>query len=110
MNIDELTIGEAKVIAEMFGNNNTTLQPYKIGQTYMFRTVTHIIVGVVEDVGDKEIVLSEASWIPDTGRYHNFIKDGTLEEVEPYIDKVIIGRGALVDSTVWRHGTPKEQK
>ena len=110
--LDNLTVGEAKQLAAMFGNQNHGLQPYEIGKAYLIRTVTHIDIGIVKAVGDKEIVLSEAAWIADTGRYHDALKGGPskLNEVEPYLDDVIIGRGAVIDATMWGHKLPREQK
>jgi hypothetical protein len=73
---------------------------------------THIDIGIIKAVGDKEIILSEASWIADTGRYHDALKGGPskLNEVEPYLDDVIIGRGAVIDATIWGHKLPRGQK
>ena len=87
-------------------------QPYELGQDYLIRTVTHIDIGTVVEVGPQEIVLENASWIADTGRYHNAVKDGTLNEVEPYSDgeRVILGRGAVIDACRWNHSLPRTQK
>ena len=90
--------------------NKESLQPFIIGKCYLIRTVTHIDIGVVEAVGDKELVLSSASWIADTGRFHQCVKDGILDEVEPYVNDVILGRGAIIDATEWTHDIPKGQK
>tara|TARA_R100001480_G_scaffold18283_2_gene27758 strand:+ start:31454 stop:31813 length:360 start_codon:yes stop_codon:yes gene_type:complete len=119
MNIDinELTLGQVKELNNMMNKNSNVKesnQPFKIGKAYLFRLVTHIDIGVVKDVGEKEIVLTNASWIADTGRYNECFKKGVdgLNEVEPYpLDQeVIIGRGALVDSTIWNHKLPTEAK
>jgi hypothetical protein len=116
MNIDELTIGQVKQInswtLRMLNSDDEDpiWQPFSIGEAYLIRTVTHITIGVVEAVGEKEILMRDASWIADTGRYHNALKDGTLSEVEPYVSDVIIGRGAIVDATRWLHDLPLEQK
>lgn len=112
MNIDDLTIKEAKELACLFGNKATDCctKPYKIGENYLIRTVTMIQVGRLEWVGDKELVLSSASWVADTGRFHDALKTGKLNEVEPFVDDVIIGRGSIIDASVWTHKLPKEQK
>ena|ERR1035437_231203 len=112
MTIDNLTIGEAKELANLFGATKCTLQPYEIGKAYLLRSVTHIDIGIVKAVGDKEIVISNASWIADTGRYHDALKGGVdkLNEVEPYLDDVIVNRSAIVDATIWRHAVPTAQK
>ena len=109
---DNLTLGEIKELMSMFGNKQDSLQPFEIGTAYLIRTVTHIDIGVVKAVGDKELVLSECSWIADTGRYHDTLVKGVkgLNEVEPYVNDVIIGRGSIIDATVWPHDLPREQK
>lgn len=109
MNIDDLTIGELKSLQSLIGGGES-LQPFKIGKAYLIRTVTHIDIGIVEAVGDKELVLSSASWIADTGRFHQCVSEGKLDEVEPYVNEVILGRGAIIDATEWTHGVPKDQK
>lgn len=109
MNIDELTIGQLKESNKLIVSGDT-LQPFKIGKAYLIRTVTHIDIGVIKAVGDKELVLSDCSWIADTGRYHDAIKTGKLNEVEPYTDDVIIGRGSIIDATIWNHDLPRDQK
>lgn len=84
---------------------------YPIGQNFFIRTVTYILVGTIVDVGPQEILLTNASWVADTGRYANAIKDGTLEEVEPYPDDqlVVVGRGSVIDATAWNHPLPRVQ-
>ena len=114
MNIDDLTIGQAKELATLFDKQTAgdSDSHWQVGEKYFIRTVTHIDVGVLVGVTDKELVLENVSWIADTGRYQQAIQDGTLSEVEPYPEgeKVIIGRGALVDAVIWRHDLPREQK
>ena len=74
--------------------------PYKIGGMYQIRSVTHIVTGRVVSVGPQEIVLVDAAWVADTGRYMNAVATGDYAEVEPYPDGalVIVGRAAVVDS------------
>ena len=114
MNIDDLTFGEIKQISALLneGGKQENLQPFEIGKNYLIRTVTHILVGNVTQVGRQEIVINDASWIADTGRYHNCLVSGELNEVEPYPDNepVIVGRGALVDACKWLHALPRAQK
>lgn len=75
--------------------------PWEIGKPYLIRTVTMIQHGILVDVTPNELVLSEASWIADTGRFHDFIT-GKIEpnEIEPFPQNqiVIIGRGSLIDA------------
>lgn len=85
--------------------------PYKIGENYLIRTVTMIDIGKLEWVGEQELVLSSASWIPETERWADCLKDGKLREIEPFPDgEVIIGRGAIIDAVRWIKRLPREQK
>ena len=76
----------------------------EIGKSYFIRTVTHYFTGRLIWVGDKEIVLEEAAWIADTGRFHQFIDGKTVSEVEPFPkgSQVVVGRGSIIDMT--EHG------
>lgn len=85
---------------------------YIIGENYLIRTVTFHYTGKLSAVYDNELVLLQASWIADDGRYANAVKDGTYSEVEPYPDDtpVTVGRGSIVDAVVINHPLPREQK
>jgi hypothetical protein len=86
--------------------------PFEIGKMYIIRTVTMYILGRIVEVFEKELVLQECSWIPDTGRWSNALNTGDLNEIEPYIqsESVIIGRGSLVDCQVWKHDVKNQVK
>lgn len=84
--------------------------PWQVGTNYFIRTVTHHYTGRLEAVYQKELVLSECAWIADDGRFHTALSTGELNEVEPMIGNVIIGRGSIVDASVWSHKLPKNQK
>lgn len=74
--------------------------PFKIGKNYLIRTVTMIQTGTLVWVGDKELVLENAAWIADTGRFADSLKDvNKFSEVEPFDKPVIVGRGAIIDAT-----------
>ena len=76
----------------------------------MIRTVTLYYTGRVALVKASEVVLSEAAWIADTGRFHDALRDGTLSEVEPFVGPVSINRGSIIDVTEWKHPLPRLQK
>jgi len=84
--------------------------PWEIGKNYLIRTVTMIQIGRLEKVTEKELVISNACWVADTGRFHKAIETGILNEVEVFNCPVIVGRGALVDATEWLHELPKVSK
>lgn len=87
-----------------------TKGPWQIGTNYFIRTVTHHYTGRLEAVYAKELVLSECAWIADDGRFHNALARGELNEVEPMLGNVIIGRGSIIDASVWAHKLPREVK
>lgn len=109
MKIDDLTIGEAKKLAGLFCNKEDE-SPYEVGSIYLIRTVTMIDTGRIVRVTPTEIVLEEAAWIADTGRFSDAVKAAKFNEVEPFPDgEVIVGRGSIVDAC--KIGTaPRSQK
>jgi len=112
MNINELTIGQAREIAAMFPSQpQPAHNPYAIGKNYQIRTVTMIYTGKLVEVGPLELVLVDAAWIADTGRFADATRTQNYNEVEPYPDglHVIIGRGAIVDA-VEIDQIPRSQK
>ena len=90
--------------------NERKVDVWQIGKMYVIRTVTMIQVGKLVEVTDKELVLEDCAWVADTGTWMNFLKDGEVNEVEPFVDTVIVGRGSIIDATIWRHKVLNEQK
>jgi hypothetical protein len=109
MNLEELTLGQIKEIQSMCGTKDLN-SPYKVGESYFIRTVTHYYTGKLKHIYSDSLVLSEAAWIADTGRFYDFLKEGKANEVEPFQDDVIIHKGSIVDVTKWLHKLFKEQK
>jgi hypothetical protein len=73
----------------------------------LVETVTKYFVGLVEAVLPGEIVLRDACWVADTGRYHKLLANGGDDkaEFEPCQDgAVIIGRGSIVSAQPYKHG------
>jgi hypothetical protein len=86
------------------------VSPLSVGRSVFVRTVTMYYTGRVALVTASEVVLSDAAWIADTGRFHDALRDGAPAEVEPFISPVSINRGSIVDVTEWKHPLPKAQK
>jgi len=88
------------------------LSPVQVGNSVYIRTVTYHYTGRIVQLTDAEIVLSDAAWIADSGRFAQAMAQGTLSEVEPYPDgvRVSISRGADVDVSLWLHALPRTQK
>lgn len=109
---DNLTLGEIKELMTIFGQKpSDDSSHWRVGEAYIIRTVTMILTGRLEKVTTQELVLSSAAWIAETDRFMQTIKEGKLKEVEPYGDReVLIGRGSIIDATIWTHALPREQK
>jgi hypothetical protein len=38
------------------------------------------------------------------------LKTGLFDEIEPFVNNVIVNRNGIIDATIWDHVLPKEQK
>ena len=83
---------------------------WKVGAAYLIRTVTNYWTGRLVAIGEQELVLADAAWIADTGRFTQALDKADLNEVEPVKGNVIIGRGSIVDAAEWKNNLPREQK
>jgi hypothetical protein len=87
--------------------------PYEVGKNYFIRTVTMNYTGKLVAVTPGELVLSDASWIADTGsRLMNFLKGefNSNTEIEPFSSQVIVPRTSVIDATLWTVVLPREQR
>jgi hypothetical protein len=111
IDINQLTLGQIKEIQAMAAS---PAQPqstaYEVGKCYFIRTATYHVVGRLVRITDSDLVLEDASWVADSGRFHNALRDGELNEVEPFERPVIVSRGGLIDGTEWIHPLPDAQK
>lgn len=90
--------------------NNTNNSHWEIGAIYLIRTVTMIDTGRLVAVTDQELVLEDAAWIADTGRFSDALRDSEFREVEPFPPgRVIVNRGAVIDA-VQIGAAPLEQR
>lgn len=81
------------------------IYPFKIGEKYLIRTVSYFTVGQVERIEGDFLVMSQASWVADTGRFAQCIKDGVFSESE-YTGECIVNILSVVDAFAWRHDLP----
>ena len=106
MDINELTIGQAKELSKMFSGScgKPDNGPWEVGKKYFIRTVTMHLTGELVSVSSHELVLKDAAWIADSGRFNEALKDiNNADEVEPFLNNAIVGRGSIVDATVISH-------
>ena len=117
MDISKLTIGEAREIAALFAgklsaSTATVSHPFEVGENYFIRTVTHHFTGKLVEVHAGELVLEQAAWIADDGRFADAVSRGAFNEVEPFPPdaRVIVNRGSLVDALKITFKLPCSQK
>jgi hypothetical protein len=79
-----------------------------VGQKLFIRTVTYHLLGEVVKRAGNLLELKDASWVADSGRFMNAIKEGTLNEVEP-VGKCWVNSQGIIDIFPWAHPLPKEQ-
>ena len=83
---------------------------WEIGKIYLIRTVTMIDTGRLIAVTPHELVIEDAAWIADTGRFSDAVAKAEFGEVEPFpAGRVIIGRGSVIDAVQIRVA-PRSQK
>jgi hypothetical protein len=116
LDIENLTVGQIRAIQALaFGvpaaaSPPLAAPPYMVGDSVFIRTVTYHYTGRISAIYPGEIVLADAAWIADSGRFSVALVTGTLAEVEPYPAGVVISRGAIVDVSPWAHPLPRVVK
>lgn len=91
---------------------STKPHPYILGQPYFIRTITHHYTGRLVGIYDNELVLVDAAWIADDGKFSEALCGSGFQEVEPYPDncRVIISRASLLDVSMYPHPLPRAVK
>lgn len=80
---------------------------WQIGKNYLIRGVTMYQVGCLVSIDSHEIILEDAAWIADTGRFNEALKSGSFNEVEPFIHgSIAVGRGQIVDASLFPFDLP----
>lgn len=111
MEIENLTIKQVRELQSLLGvQPKSSGLPIEVGNNYFIRTISMYYTGKVKSIKDDVLVLEKAAWIADTGRFYNFLKTGEVNEVEPFVDDVIIPISSICDITSWRHALFESQK
>ena len=118
MDISKLTIAEAREIASLFSGKliasspSSVSHPFEVGENYFIRTVTHHFTGNLVEMHASELVLEDAAWIADDGRFADAVAKGSFNEVEPFPpdSRVIVNRASLVDAVKVGFKLPCSQK
>lgn len=80
------------------------------GRDYFIQTVTAFYQARLVAVTERFLVVKDGAWIPDTGRFSDFVKGKDANEIEPLPDGLAhIGIGAII-LVVERNGLFRSQK
>lgn len=82
----------------------------QVGKNYFIRTFSFHYVGKLVAINENNLILENASWVADSGRFGEALANGTLSETEKYVNDVVLFRNSLLDATEWQHGLPKVSK
>ena len=97
--IDEVKYVRADSVQTIKPVYEGEFQPFEIGSVYLIRTVTMIDVGRVVAASKQYIILEDAAWVADTGRFADALKSCKFNETEPFPDgQVILSAGSIIDA------------
>ena len=65
------------------GKHMDFLREIYLNKNVFIKSVTDYYVGKLIYLDESTAVLEDAAWIPDTGRFHEFLANGKSAEVEP---------------------------
>ena len=100
IDIESLTLREIRALQQAVGMPAEQSNPYRIGGLYFIRTVTFYYTGRLVQVTPQELVIEDAAWIADTGRFTQALEKLDFGEVEMFPKgRVIIGRSAVIDAS-----------
>ena len=101
INIEDLTLKQVRELQSLTNQQQSQTHPFQIGANYFIRTVTYHYTGRLKAVHQHELVLEDAAWIADDGRFSEALSKCEFAEVEPYpAGEVVIGRGAVLDASI----------
>ena len=110
MDLESMTIGQFKELSAAMNQSKKRAVPFKVGDKLFIRTVTLYYTGEVKEIIGSWIVLKNAAWIADTGRFHDFLTTGKCNEYEGFPLDVKIPMDSVIDITEWSHKLFEGQK
>jgi hypothetical protein len=82
---------------------------FAVGDKLFIRTVTFHLVGQVKAREGDWLMLTDASWVADSGRFHEAIETGSLSEVE-HVGTAYVNLATATDAFPWAHELPTTSK
>ena len=108
--IEELKAELEELELKAANSSSSKDRPFEVGEKYFIRTVTYHLTGQIKAIRGNFLVLKDAAWIADSGRFMQAINDGVLNEVEPVNGEVLVNIQSITDAFEWTHKLPREQK
>lgn len=109
--LHELEDLESKVVKKKSDSQYRNAEvPFKIGSAYFIRTVTYFATGKLKAIVGHFLVLEDAAWIADTGRFSDAIAKGIMSEVEPVNVDMFVNINSITDAFPFKFKLPREQK
>jgi hypothetical protein len=96
--------------AQELGNGVGDHTPFRVGDQVFLRCQNYYYTGRVKAVLLDWVVLAEASWIPDAGRFAEALASGEFAEIEPYPGDCAIRLDTIDDASPWPHALPRGVK
>ena len=85
--------------------------PFIKNKNYLIRTITMCDVGRCVEVVGNFLIMENASWIADTGRFNECLVDPLkFNQIEPFKHPIYINLNAIVDATPYPYELPLEPK
>ena len=88
--------------------------PLAIGSVVLIRTITHYHVGRIHSFIERGktqfVMLEDAAWIGSTGRFADCLKNGTVDESEPFASPVAVALASVIDVAAFHGSVPLQQK
>lgn len=83
-----------------------------VGEKYLFRTVTYHMVGVVKKRIGNFLVMDAATWVADSKRFNEALKNGFSDsaELEYCGNGALINLDSVVDAFPWKHDLPTKSQ
>lgn len=104
---DKVTESVEKFVHEQLRAAFMPPVPFIIGKKYIIRTITMINVGRLVSIVGNFLILDDASWIADAGKWGECLtKPEGIRVSEKYRKPVYISIDAIVDATEWELELP----
>lgn len=110
MELEEMKLKDILELTRALKGNKSDDSFFEVNKCYLIRTVTLYYTGRLKKVNSRELLLEDAAWVADTGRFNECLTNGKFNEVEPFTDDVIVPRDAVIDATIFKHPLPRTVK